>query len=197
MGFRSELFAEHIDARILGEIHPIDDYAGSENELLLVHPLHGHDKFDDVTALANDIVTVFHNITPAPTSLIQCSSTTYVSVATNSRFLLAAARQAWRIQTSTDAKCSRWAFGGWMSCPYERITRPSRTTIRTVFEPMIGSSSAAWFPTSASTNSLSRSPSSPTGSIAKARLILSGMLTLRRLRALLLSLAKQLESLTG
>ena len=66
MGFRSELFAEHIDARILGEIHPIDDYAGSENELLLVHHSMGHDKFDDVTALANDIVTVFHNITPAP-----------------------------------------------------------------------------------------------------------------------------------
>jgi glycosyltransferase involved in cell wall biosynthesis len=65
MGFESDLFAEHIDARLSGEIHSIDDYAGSENELLLVHHSMGHDKFDAVTALANDIVTVFHNITPA------------------------------------------------------------------------------------------------------------------------------------
>lgn len=64
LGYHSEIFAEHISPGLQGRILPIHAYEGSESELLLVHHSQGHDAFDDVIALANDIVTVYHNVTP-------------------------------------------------------------------------------------------------------------------------------------
>jgi glycosyltransferase involved in cell wall biosynthesis len=64
MGFHSEIFAEHIPAPLTGKVLSIHHYLGDESELLLVHHSIGHDAFDDVLALPNDIVAVYHNVTP-------------------------------------------------------------------------------------------------------------------------------------
>ncbi len=63
-GWRSEIFAEHVDPELARHVLPIGTYAGSEDELLLVHHSHGSDSFDDVVDLANPIVTMYHNVTP-------------------------------------------------------------------------------------------------------------------------------------
>ncbi len=64
MGFHSEIFAEHIPPALTGKVLSIHHYLGSDSELLLVHHSIGHDAFDDVLALPNDIVAVYHNVTP-------------------------------------------------------------------------------------------------------------------------------------
>ncbi len=64
MGYHSEIFAEHIPPALTGKILSIHHYLGSESELLLAHHSIGHDAFDDVLALPNDIVVVYHNVTP-------------------------------------------------------------------------------------------------------------------------------------
>ncbi len=64
LGYRSEIFAQHLDAGLTGRIRPVTSYAGSSSELLLVHHSHGHDLLDDIVALANPIVAVYHNVTP-------------------------------------------------------------------------------------------------------------------------------------
>ncbi len=64
MGYASEVFAQHIPVELSDRIRPIAAYAGATDELLLVHHSNGYGIFDDVVALPNPIVTVFHNITP-------------------------------------------------------------------------------------------------------------------------------------
>jgi glycosyltransferase involved in cell wall biosynthesis len=64
MGFHSEIFAEHIPPALIGKILNIHHYLGSDSELLLVHHSNGHDAFEEVLALPNDIVAVYHNVTP-------------------------------------------------------------------------------------------------------------------------------------
>ena len=64
LGYRSEIFTQHLDAGLTGRIRPVTSYAGSSSELLLVHHSHGHDLLDDIVALANPIVAVYHNVTP-------------------------------------------------------------------------------------------------------------------------------------
>jgi len=64
MGIESEIFGEHIDPRIAHQIRSIHGYDGSETELLLVHHSMGNDVFDEVVGLPNDLVAVYHNITP-------------------------------------------------------------------------------------------------------------------------------------
>ena len=64
MGIASEIFAEHIDPLLSHLIRPIQGYEGSDSHLLLLHHSMGNDVFDDVISLPNDIVAVYHNITP-------------------------------------------------------------------------------------------------------------------------------------
>ncbi len=64
MGYHSEIFAEHIPLALTGKILSIHNYSGSESELLLVHHSIGNDAFEEVIALPNDIVAVYHNVTP-------------------------------------------------------------------------------------------------------------------------------------
>ena len=64
LGFESEIFAQYIAPALHDRIRPVHGYQGSEAELLLFHHSMGHDAFDDVIALPNDIVTVYHNVTP-------------------------------------------------------------------------------------------------------------------------------------
>jgi glycosyltransferase involved in cell wall biosynthesis len=64
MGFVSEIFAEHIAPGLQDRIHSIHGYRGSDSELLVFHHSIGHDIFDDVIDLPNNIVVVYHNVTP-------------------------------------------------------------------------------------------------------------------------------------
>ena len=64
LGFESEIFAEHIAPGLQDRIRSIHGYGGSESDLLLLHHSMGYDAFDDVISLPNDIVTVYHNVTP-------------------------------------------------------------------------------------------------------------------------------------
>ncbi len=64
MGMVSEVFAEHVAPELVRSIHPIHGYQGSEHHLLLVHHSMGNAAFDRVIDLPNDIVAIYHNITP-------------------------------------------------------------------------------------------------------------------------------------
>lgn len=64
LGYESEIFAEHIAAGLGEEVRPLGSYRGASDELLLVHHSSGHDLLDDVVALPNPVVTVYHNVTP-------------------------------------------------------------------------------------------------------------------------------------
>jgi glycosyltransferase involved in cell wall biosynthesis len=64
LGYRSDIYAEHVAAGLEADIQPIGSYRGSRDHVLLVHHSMGHDAFDRVVALPDRIVTVFHNITP-------------------------------------------------------------------------------------------------------------------------------------
>ena len=65
LGYKSEIFAEHIPLDLAEEIHSIDRYAGTADDLLLVHHSIGHTAFDRLMRIPSKIVTVFHSITPA------------------------------------------------------------------------------------------------------------------------------------
>ena len=64
LGLESEIFAEHIAPGLQDRIRSVHGYGGSESDLLLLHHSMGYDAFDDVISLPNDIVTVYHNVTP-------------------------------------------------------------------------------------------------------------------------------------
>jgi glycosyltransferase involved in cell wall biosynthesis len=65
MGFVSEIFAEHVDPRLRGEISSLETYNGSHEHLLLWHHSMGNDALDAGLGLPDDIVTIYHNVTPA------------------------------------------------------------------------------------------------------------------------------------
>ncbi len=64
LGMESEIYAEHIAPGLRDRVRSIHGYAGSESELLLLHHSMGYSAFDDVVALPNDVVVVYHNVTP-------------------------------------------------------------------------------------------------------------------------------------
>ncbi len=64
MGFASEIFAEHIAPGLQDRIRSIHGYRGLESELLLLHHSVGYEAFDDVINLPNNVVAVYHNVTP-------------------------------------------------------------------------------------------------------------------------------------
>ncbi len=64
LGYESEILAEHIAPELQDRIRSIHAYRGSDLDLLLLHHSMGYGAFDDVVLLPNDIVTVFHNVTP-------------------------------------------------------------------------------------------------------------------------------------
>jgi glycosyltransferase involved in cell wall biosynthesis len=64
LGFDSEVFAQHIGPNLSARIRSLSVYGGRRDELLLVHHSIGHDLLDDIVALPNPIVAVYHNVTP-------------------------------------------------------------------------------------------------------------------------------------
>ena len=51
LGYRSEIFAEHIHPALRGEIRPITSYLGEPEAVLIVHHSMGYGAFDDVLEL--------------------------------------------------------------------------------------------------------------------------------------------------
>ncbi len=64
MGHASEIFAEHVTEGLRDRIHPIGGYEGSSANLLLVHHSLGYSIFDEVIGRPDDVVAVYHNVTP-------------------------------------------------------------------------------------------------------------------------------------
>jgi len=64
MGYRSEIFAEHIVPELVSRIRPIHSYEPTGADLLVVHHSTGYGAFDDVVALPVPLAVVYHNITP-------------------------------------------------------------------------------------------------------------------------------------
>jgi glycosyltransferase involved in cell wall biosynthesis len=64
MGLPSEIFTQHRDPSLSNRIRWIHDYEGSDENLLLLHHSQGNSAFEDVVALPDEIVAVYHNITP-------------------------------------------------------------------------------------------------------------------------------------
>lgn len=65
MGFVSNIYAEHFDGELANSIHHIDSLVPTSTELILIHHSMGHRRLDQLLALPNPIITVYHNITPA------------------------------------------------------------------------------------------------------------------------------------
>lgn len=63
-GYGSEIFAEHIPDELTGEIKPIASYHGDAEGVLFVHHSMGFDCFEDIVALPDKKVLIYHNITP-------------------------------------------------------------------------------------------------------------------------------------
>lgn len=64
MGYFSEIYAEHIPKELEGEIKSIASYHGAKDNVLLVHHSMGFDCFEDILALSDKKVLIYHNITP-------------------------------------------------------------------------------------------------------------------------------------
>ena len=64
LGFRSEIYVEHLAPELSGRIHHISDYRGSLDQTLLVHHSMGHDREDWLLNLPDRRILVYHNVTP-------------------------------------------------------------------------------------------------------------------------------------
>lgn len=63
-GYESEIYAEHIDLPLAKKIKKISSYKGDRDSILLVHHSMGHDLFEQITALEDVKILIYHNITP-------------------------------------------------------------------------------------------------------------------------------------
>jgi glycosyltransferase involved in cell wall biosynthesis len=64
LGYKSNIYAEHIYGDAGPYVHHVDDLVSSENDLLLVHHSMGHRRLSQIFNFSNPIITVYHNITP-------------------------------------------------------------------------------------------------------------------------------------
>ncbi len=64
MGYTSEIFAEHVTDSLRDRIHSIGGYDGSSANLLLIHHSLGYSIFDEVISRPDDVVAIYHNVTP-------------------------------------------------------------------------------------------------------------------------------------
>ena len=64
MGLNSQIFAVHVEAGLQDRIQPIQSYDGSPDNVLLVHHSLGNPVLDEVCDLSDEIVAIYHNLTP-------------------------------------------------------------------------------------------------------------------------------------
>jgi len=65
LGFKSEIFVEHVGPGLEGAVRPHLDYRRSRGDAFIVHHSMGHDLGDWVSALPRPKLLAYHNITPA------------------------------------------------------------------------------------------------------------------------------------
>lgn len=64
LGFESEIFAEHVAPELVGRIRYFREYAGSVDDMMLLHHSMGHDQDEWILSLPCTTVLIYHNITP-------------------------------------------------------------------------------------------------------------------------------------
>ncbi len=65
MGYRSEIYVEHRDPVLEGELRGLDELPAHDDYVLIVHHSMGFDAFSRIAALPAPKVLMYHNITPA------------------------------------------------------------------------------------------------------------------------------------
>jgi len=65
LGFKSDIYSNHIDEELEGKILHIDSYKPSEDQVLLYHHSIGHIHHDSIMKFADKKILVYHNITPS------------------------------------------------------------------------------------------------------------------------------------
>src|SRR6516165_3640865 len=63
-GFGSDIFAEHVDPALSGQVRRLEDLRLAESDLLLIHHSMGHNAFPRLAELRCRKFLVYHNITP-------------------------------------------------------------------------------------------------------------------------------------
>ena len=162
MGITSDIFAEHIDPSLQGRIHSVQGYAGSDTNLMLLHHSMGSESFDHVVGLPDDVVAVYHNITPehyftdvGVRHYIRLGREQLARLALRARLGVADSNYNRRECYGSGSGAPRCSPSVWISPSspsHQPAGRPAQRT---------GSSSVALSGTSASTTWSTRSPPTP------------------------------------
>ena len=64
LGYRSEIFVEHLDTSLEQVLFPIDDMPDGDDYVLILHLSMGFDAYDRILRLPAQKVLIYHNITP-------------------------------------------------------------------------------------------------------------------------------------
>lgn len=64
MGYESEIYAEHIDPALGGEIRRVNTYSPAPDGLLILHHSMGYEAFDELFEMRHEMLVMYHNITP-------------------------------------------------------------------------------------------------------------------------------------
>ena len=65
IGYRSEIYVEHLDPALAGDLHRLDDLPYGEDYVLILHLSMGFDAYDRILQVPAPKVLMYHNITPA------------------------------------------------------------------------------------------------------------------------------------
>ena len=64
LGYRSDIFVEHLDPGLKHDLSPIDDMPTGDNYVLILHLSMGFDAYDRILNLPAQKILIYHNITP-------------------------------------------------------------------------------------------------------------------------------------
>ena len=65
LGFKSDIFAEHVDPGVSRDVRYLSDYSCRGHQLLLWHHSMGNNAVERLISLPHDIAVVYHNVTPS------------------------------------------------------------------------------------------------------------------------------------
>ncbi len=65
MGYRSEIYVEHLDPALAGDLHRLDDLPSGCDYVLILHFSMGFDAYERILQVPAPKVLMYHNITPA------------------------------------------------------------------------------------------------------------------------------------
>ncbi len=64
-GYRSEIYVEHLDPALQGDLHRLDDLPSGRDYVLILHLSMGFDAYERILQVPAPKVLMYHNITPA------------------------------------------------------------------------------------------------------------------------------------